>query len=160
MKVADESLVLSIEPGVPVYFGKIELVLATTERESDVHIIWSSQNFVRERSVYVVAADVLGLVDHGTDVGILVQEYLPDQVPIRLILLPQIQMGWLARQPKILKSRLVDGKVYVTAFGLTYMSSNRKAGRSFLLVLAKFWQNSFQDVICSNEQQEDKRSRP
>ena len=59
----------------------------------DIHIVWTSENFVPEGSVLVFFSYFVDFVDDSTDGGVFVHEDGSDDGFVREVLLAEVEMG-------------------------------------------------------------------
>lgn len=83
LEQACDSLVLCIKLAVPVYLGVVEPEGTASLAHLDVHVVGPAKDLVGKGPKLILRADIIGLVDDGLDMRILIQKYLGDDVLVR-----------------------------------------------------------------------------
>lgn len=65
-------MMLGAESCVPIDLRVIEFENTVLFSDFYIHVVWTGKNFIFEGSKFVLLANIVDLVDDGTDVGVFV----------------------------------------------------------------------------------------
>ncbi len=85
---------LCLELAVPIDLGVVELEDAVALGDLDVEVVWAGQHLVLEGPELGLGADIIDLINHGPDLGVLVEDDLCDEVLVGDIVFSEVEMCW------------------------------------------------------------------
>ena len=95
LKQLYKSLVLRMQPTVPVHFRVIKAEHTTFFRDFDVEIGNAGEELVGEGAEGVRGADHVGFVDYGPDGGVFIKENGGQEVSMGEVGVAQVEVCWL-----------------------------------------------------------------